>query len=135
MVFTESYFEFYCSICDKQYTNYHHKWCNPCQINHLMANFASWTSENEKIDNFIQEMQLKIDDYDDMFEWIPYDKFDTIKEITNYDFAVIYSALWKNGPLEYKENTKKYTRDQNKTIFFKCLYNIQNVDEFIINEV
>ena len=44
-------------------------------------NLASWISGNEKIDNFIQEMQLKINKYDDIvFEWIPYDQFSNIEE-------------------------------------------------------
>ena len=35
--------------------------------------FTNWTTGNEKIDNLIQEMQLKIDFYNDIvFEWVPY---------------------------------------------------------------
>jgi hypothetical protein len=133
MVINDKYFEFYCLICDKQYTNFYHKWCKPCQINYLKENYANWTSGNEKIDNFIQEMQLKIDEYDDMFEWIPYDKFDSIEEITKH---TIYSAKWNDYPLiEYIVNTVKYRRNLYKNVILKCLFNIQNVDEFIINEV
>ena len=40
---------------------------------YLKENFTYWTSENKKIDNFIQEMQLKTDYY--VIEWIPYNQF------------------------------------------------------------
>jgi hypothetical protein len=80
-------------------------------------------------------MQLKIKYYDDIvIEWIPYNKFDDIEELGEYDSSTIYLVKWKDGPLEYDKNIKKYTRNPNKIIPFKCLYNIQNVDD-IINKV
>jgi hypothetical protein len=92
-------------------------------MNILKNNFTNWTSGNEKIDNFIQEMQLKIDDYNDIvFEWIPYNQFNEIKEIGKNDHITIYSAIWKNGLL-YKEVALKY------------LHNLQNSVESLINEV
>ncbi|CAB5352745.1 unnamed protein product [Rhizophagus irregularis] len=64
---------------------------------------------NEKIDNFIQKTQLKIDYFDDIvFEWIPYDRFINIKEIRMDNFAI---AIWKDGPLYYsiRKSSKKIT--------------------------
>jgi hypothetical protein len=122
-------------MCDEQqYSNYYYKWCEPCQIDYLKTNFTNWTSGNEKIDNFIQEMQLKIDD--SRVKWTPYDEFDSIEEITKHDFATIYSAKLKDYPLivYVVADTIKYRKHLNKNIILKCLYNIQNVDEFI-NEV
>src|SRR5436853_502370 len=59
-------------------------------------------SGNKKVDNLIQEMQLKIKNTEDIiFEWIPYNQFDNIKKINEGDFATIYSAIWKDGPLHY----------------------------------
>src|SRR5215210_5765724 len=79
-----------------------HKWCKPCQIDNLKGNFTNWTSGNEKIDGFIQEMQLKINTHKDIvFEWIPYNQFSYIKEIRRGGFATVYSAIWKDGPLKY----------------------------------
>ncbi len=58
------------------YANVLFKWCKSCQINYFRKHFTSWTSENEKIDNFIKEKQLKINDpWDIVFEWIPYNQF------------------------------------------------------------
>src|SRR6266480_2108421 len=112
IVFHDEYFKIYCEKCDKKYTNRINGigWCKPCQINGL-KNKANWSNKNEKIDNFIQEMQLKIDNlWDIVFEWIPYNQFNDIKEIYKDDFTTIYSAKWKDGPLIYNIDKKEYIR-------------------------
>ncbi|RGB39134.1 kinase-like domain-containing protein [Rhizophagus diaphanus] len=69
-------------------------------------------SGNEKIDNFVQEIRLNIDDFNDIvFEWIPYNQFNEINEIGKNGSITIYSAIWKDGPLYY-----------NKEIQIKRLY-------------
>ena len=94
-----------------------------------------WTSGNKKIDDFIQEMQLKIHEYDDIvFEWIPYNQLNDIKEIGKDDSASVYSAIWKDGPLYYDEDSKKYTRKSNRSVALRCLHNSQNTNE-CLNEV
>ena len=51
----------------------------------LIQNNFTWTSGNEKIDNFIQDMQLNIKSYNDIaFEWIPYNQLSNIKEISKF---------------------------------------------------
>ncbi|GBC01498.1 hypothetical protein RclHR1_04200016 [Rhizophagus clarus] len=87
-----------CEKCDNKYTNKKYKWCLPCERNYFLNNFTNWTSGNEKIDLFIQEMQLKIEKWEDIiFEWIPYDQFNDVKEISRNNFNIIYSAIWKNS--------------------------------------
>src|SRR5688572_25622089 len=99
-----------CERCDESYENIF-EWCKSCQINDFKEGFTDWTSENEKIDNFIQVMQLEINEYDDVvFEWIPYDQFGNIKEIGGDNYLV---ATWKNGLLMYDQETKKYKRNSN----------------------
>jgi hypothetical protein len=87
-----------------------YEWCKSCETNYLKNNFTNWTSGNEKIDNLIQKMQLKISNYNDIiFEWIPYDQFNDVKEMCKDDFATImYSATWKDAPLEYDPNIMRY---------------------------
>ncbi|GET63874.1 kinase-like domain-containing protein [Rhizophagus irregularis DAOM 181602=DAOM 197198] len=90
---------------------------------------------NEYTNILIQEMQLKIDSFDDtVFEWIPYNRFNDIKELETDkdDFVKVFSAVWMDGPLLYCKNECEYKRScQNKKVTLKCLYNSQN----IINEV
>jgi hypothetical protein len=126
----------YCESCGEIYANIYNKWCQSCQINNLKQNFINWTSGNEKIDELIQEMQLKINTWNDgIFEWIPYDQFNNIKEISKDDSATIYSAIWINGPLEYDDDEKEYNRVSNKTVALKCLHNLQNITNEFLNEV
>ncbi|CAB5356990.1 unnamed protein product [Rhizophagus irregularis] len=94
-----------------------------------------WTSGNEKIDDFIQESQLKINSYKDIvLEWIPYNQFNEIKETGKNGLITVYSAIWKDGPL-YKplDDDIYYKRDSNKKVAIKCLHNSQkSIDSLIV---
>jgi len=133
------YQEDYCEKCDNEYTytNYSHYtsgWCQPCQINSFRRNFTNWTSGNEKIDDFIQGMQLKIESENEIvFEWVPYNQFSDIKEIGKDNSTKVYSAVWKDGPLDYVKY--EYLRIQNEKITLKYLCNSQNISDEILNEV
>src|SRR6266536_3427673 len=107
-----------CEKCSKKYTET--SWCKLCQTNYLKGNFKNWTSGNKKIDNLVQEMQLKINHYEDIiFEWIPYNQFIDIKGKGDGFFL----ATWKNGQLLWNKSIK-YTRDTNKEVALKmCSYN------------
>ncbi|EXX61396.1 Mkk2p [Rhizophagus irregularis DAOM 197198w] len=125
-----------CENCGEIYTNLFCDWCKPCQINNLKKNFANWTSENEQIDDRIQEMQLNINTwYDIITEWIPYNKFNDIKKINENGFATLYSAIWENGRLHYDTFKKGYKRNHNENVILKCLNNSQNNINDFLNEV
>ncbi|GES83252.1 kinase-like domain-containing protein [Rhizophagus clarus] len=95
-------------------------------------NSINWMSENEKIDDFIQKMQLKINPKSDVvFEWIQYCQFNEIKEIGKGGFSTVYSAIWKNGPLHWYENK----RSPNKKVALKRINNSQNLINELLNEV
>ena len=83
-------------------------------------------------------MQLNIDNYHDIvFEWIPYNQFNDIKEIGKSAFATIYSAIWKDGLLSYSSNKKKLIRKSNQLVVLKCLTlnNSENITNEFLNEV
>ena len=128
----------YCETCGEKYTDIEDKWCKPCQISYLKRNFTYWASRNEKIDNFIKEKQLEINYCnDEIFEWIPYNQFDNIKEISKDGFSTLFSAIWKNGQLNYDKSKKIYKRilrNQNQKVSLKC-YNSQNITDEFFNEV
>ncbi|UZO05218.1 uncharacterized protein OCT59_025578 [Rhizophagus irregularis] len=122
----------YCKECGEIYTVIWGKWCKPCQINNLKQNFTNRTSRNEKIDEFIQEMQFKIESTSDIIvEWIPYDQFNNVVKIGKDGIA---TAIWKNGLLKYDEKEIKYEREPNKEVTLKCLNNSQNVISNLLNE-
>ena len=93
------------------------------------------TSKNNKIDDLIQEMQLKFNNQNDIvFEWVPYNQFDSIEEINKGEYATVYSALWRDGPLYYY-TFHGYARKLNKKVVLKCLHNSQNITNEFLNEV
>ncbi|UZO23178.1 uncharacterized protein OCT59_015522 [Rhizophagus irregularis] len=99
----------------------------------VQKNFT-WISGNKEIDDFIQKMQLKINNYEDaIFEWIPYYQFDHIKETSKNSLVTIHSAVWRDGPLHYHHGG--YTRDSNKEVALKYLHNSENSIDFLINKV
>ncbi|GES79574.1 kinase-like domain-containing protein [Rhizophagus clarus] len=104
----------YCRECGGKYAEIKYKSCILCHIKKdLGENFSNRTSKNEKIDEFIQEIQLEINDRKGIiFEWIPCDQFNNIKEIGRN----LYSALWENGPLMYDLNEKKWIRVEGKEV-------------------
>ncbi|CAB5385284.1 unnamed protein product [Rhizophagus irregularis] len=105
----------------------------------LVLKNIAWISGNKKIDDFIEEMQLKIHNDNIVFEWIPYYQLDKINEINKNDLMTVYSAIWKDGPLYYDDynyyhNYYEYTRYSNKEVALKCLHNSQDLIELVINE-
>ena len=100
----------------------------------VQKNYHTCISGNEKIDNFIQEKQLKINNCNDIvLEWILYNQFSEIKETGKNGLMTVYSAIWKDGPLYFQHD--KYTSDSNKEVTLKCLHNSLESIDFLINWV
>jgi serine/threonine protein kinase len=92
--------------------------------------------ETKKIDELIQEMQLKINNYyDKIIEWISYNQFINIKVINKGGSGTLYSAIWMDGPLEYNLIEKNRERKFNKEVVLKCLLNSHNSIREFINKV
>ena len=109
-----------CKKCGEKYINT----CKNCQI------------MTSGIDEFIQGIRIKFNDHDDtIFEWISYNQFDIIEEVSKGDFTTIYSATWKSGPLYYNDFEYKYTRKSDKKVALKCLHNSQNISNEFLDEV
>ncbi|GBB83460.1 hypothetical protein RclHR1_01020001 [Rhizophagus clarus] len=132
LVFTHNYFVYYCEKCGNKYKN-SDEWCNQCQVDQLKSNFTNWTSGNIKLDDFIQNTQLKIDRNDVIFEWIPYSEFIDIKQMGDNCYA---EAIWKDGPLYYDKYEKKYIRNSAyKKVVLRFLYDSQNISDEFLNMV
>ncbi|GES83982.1 kinase-like domain-containing protein [Rhizophagus clarus] len=98
----------------------------------ITKNFTNWTSGNEMIDNFIQEMQLNYDGCGKLFEWVPYNELIIDKKIEdNY----LTRAIWKKGSLYYDKDCGEigeWIRESYETVTLRFLYDSQNItDEFI----
>ncbi|GES73544.1 kinase-like domain-containing protein [Rhizophagus clarus] len=123
-----------CEECGEEY-NKDNEWCKKCQMDKINKKFLSW-SGNKKIDDFVKELQSKIEDPDNniIFEWIPYNQFSDIKEVGNGGFATVYSAIWKDGLLEYEYNYG-WTRTSNTKVALKYLINSQDISDEFLSEV
>ena len=123
-----------CEKCGDGYTDIEDKWCKSCQINDLKKNFINWTSGNEIIDDLIQENQQNIRGPNNtIFEWIPYNQLNNIKEMS---IDNLYSAIWKDGPLYYCLHKKAYVRKSgNKKIILEYLYNSLIITNEFLDEV
>ena len=117
-----------CPECNKINTGY--AWCKKCDPGKFLK--EGKTSGNPEIDNLIYDSQLKTEHYDDVLEWIPYDRFQDIKPIGEGGFANIFSATWLDGIPYSNKGIKK--RDGPVTVALKKLKNSDNMEAFI-NEV
>ena len=79
---------------------------------------------------------VKINDNEDIvFEWIPYNQFNEIKETGKNSNITVYSAIWKNGPLRKMSWCDNYIRNSSKKVTLICLHNLQESIDSLINKV
>ena len=117
MVFQDGY----CESCGEKYLNKITKWCKSCQ-----------TSGNEEVDGFIQDKQSVVNKSHFILEWIPYNKLNNIKKIGEDGSDIIYSAIWKDGPLYFDYYRYEWERTSDKKITLKYSNSSQNnIDEFL----
>jgi hypothetical protein len=115
-------------------------WCKECVPSCIIE---GWTSGNSEIDNFIKDTiyntkKNKYNDYPLFLEWIPFDKFEDIKQIGEGGFAKVYSAIWINGKAKYYKQDgswKKSEPELNKLVALKRLNGSQNMSTDYLNEV
>ncbi|GBB92101.1 hypothetical protein RclHR1_19640001 [Rhizophagus clarus] len=105
-----------------------------CNTIYFQKNFKNWTSGNEYIDKFIQDIQLKVhDDIDEALEWISYDRFDDIKYVEKIG---IYRANWIDGYILYRDiENKNWRRFNNIYVTLKSLNNPNNITSEFMNEI
>jgi hypothetical protein len=130
-----------CKECKQPNTGYY--WCQPCNSKHFKQNFKNWTSENYKVDKFIQKVQLKAKYHTENLEWIEYDRFENVKYLAKGGFGIIYKAIWKDGYIdkwdpEYNQwGRSKFWGEEyeNFPVALKCLYNSQDITSNFLREV
>ena len=113
-------------------------WCKEC-VPHCII--EGWTSENAEIDEFIKDTiyNAKYDyDYPMFLEWVPFDRFEDVKQIGEGGFAKVYSATWLDGPAKFYEQDdgswKKYASNP-EIVALKKLNGSQSMSAEYLNEV
>lgn len=123
-----------CPACKQQNTQ--RGWCQPCEIKRFKDDFHNWTSGNNDLDNIIRHSQLNTTGPLMFLEWIPYDKFENIKEIDRGGFGVVYKATWDLGPKLYWDDSRRYwVREGEKQVVLKRLHNSNNANAEFWNEL
>ncbi|POG73113.1 kinase-like domain-containing protein [Rhizophagus irregularis DAOM 181602=DAOM 197198] len=126
-----------CKECKQPRASYY--WCQ-CKF---QQNFKNWTSGNHEVDKFIQKVQLKAKDFEDVLEWIEYDRFENVEYLAKGGFGTIYKGIWKDGRIDKWdfENNKwirsKYWFRKYKDfpVVLKCLHNSQDITSDFLREI
>jgi hypothetical protein len=72
----------------------------------------------------------------DYLEWIPFEKFETVKYIGKGRLSSVYSAFWMEGPRWiWDDGAQEWTRAGPISIALKRLDNSQNIPSSYINQV
>src|SRR5579862_6266596 len=92
---------------DSNLANINHENCDPwCKECVPCCIIEGWTSENTEIDEFIEDTiynaKMDYNDNDRVYypiflEWVPFDRFEDIKQIGEGGFSKVYSATWIDG--------------------------------------
>jgi hypothetical protein len=92
---------------------YYVYWCQHCNSKRFQQNFDKWTSGNEHVDRFIRESQMGRN-YDEVLEWIPYNRLRNIQYLAKGGFSTIYKAIWLDGNIYYwRDKKQKWKRGRN----------------------
>ncbi|RIB19721.1 hypothetical protein C2G38_1245830 [Gigaspora rosea] len=96
-----------CASCDRYNTS--PAWCLTCDP---YKTTQGWASGNKDIDDCVKEFQLKASNYEDVIEWIPFNKLENVQKIGEGGFGSVFSAVWLDGKRiasgEYKSRTPSY---------------------------
>ncbi|RGB24796.1 hypothetical protein C1646_772594 [Rhizophagus diaphanus] len=108
-----------------------------CYTEYFQQNFKNWTSGNNDIDKFIQDVQTSYCYTNNVLEWIPYNKFYDIKYIAKGGFGKVYKAKWIDGCIDKWDNKHQNweRKDQNMFVALKNLDNSKNITLKFMNEI
>ena len=110
-------------------------WCKECVPSCIIE---GWTSGNDEIDNFIKDTIYSARYSSNKLEWVPFDRFEDIKQIGEGGFAKVYSAKWIDGQAKYYERVDgswKKLELKPITVALKRLNGSQNMSADYLNEV
>ncbi|RGB26935.1 kinase-like domain-containing protein [Rhizophagus diaphanus] len=112
-----------CDLCKEcKQPNTDIDWCYSCNSKNFQKNFINWSSGNNDIDKFIQKNQLLAKNRDEVIQWIEYDEFENIENLSKGGFGTIYKAIWKNQNKDYP-------------VALKCFINSQDMTAELLREV
>jgi hypothetical protein len=112
-------------------------WCKECVPSCIIE---GWTSGNDDFDNFIKSTMYSPGGiyYPLFLEWVPFNRFENIKQVGEGGFAKVYSATWIDGRAEYfKQDDGSWIKSEPVPfkVALKRLNGSQNMSANFLNEV
>src|ERR1051325_11033899 len=114
-------------------------WCRECVPSCIIE---GWRSGNSEIDEFIKDTiynaKRRCDrDYPLFLEWVPFDRFEDIKQIGEGGFAKVYSTKWLDGKAKYIKQDGSWEKldPEPINVALKRLNGSQNMTAEYLNEV
>ncbi|PKY49187.1 kinase-like protein [Rhizophagus irregularis] len=87
-----------------------HSYILSCKLNHFKSNYGEFPSGNDEIDKFLKDNYCEVKSLKELIEWIPYDEFKNIRNITHINEVSLkyYSAIWNtsNNPPNWDRKNK-----------------------------
>ncbi|RHZ76454.1 hypothetical protein Glove_197g86 [Diversispora epigaea] len=119
-----------CIKCNQHNTG--RNWCHSCNIKYFQNEFDNWTSGNSKIDKFIQQIQLNVNKYQEIIEWIPFNKFTSVTFVARGGFGTVYKANWLDGHIiSWNYKRKNWNRSLKQNVCLKSLDNSTNKNNLL----
>src|ERR1044071_6130158 len=108
-------------------------WCKECVPSCLIE---GWTSGNSEIDNFIKDTIYNAKYRSNKLEWVPFDRFEDIKQIGKGGFAKVYSAKWIDGQTVYYKHDESWKKSKSEpmNVALKKLNGSWNISAEYLNE-
>jgi hypothetical protein len=98
-------------------------------LNHFQLNYGEFPSENDYINNILEDNYCESILSEELIEWIPYNKFKDITYITYEESLKLYSASWLNGDICNWNKDKLTWNRENKDMKVTLIY-FENLDGF-----
>ncbi|RHZ48172.1 hypothetical protein Glove_557g60 [Diversispora epigaea] len=77
-------------------------------------------------------MQLKANEYTEIIEWIPFDRFENVKYLANGGFGKVYKAKWLDGCIRlYNHQEKRWIRLRQNNVCLKSFNTSTNKSAFL----
>ncbi|RIB25740.1 hypothetical protein C2G38_2066781 [Gigaspora rosea] len=120
-----------CEHCKRYNTS--PAWCYLCDPPKIVQEISG----DNKIDDCIKEFQLKATTFENVIEWIPFNRLENIKLIGKGGFGTVYSSIWLDGKRMVEgDDSLGYVRRRKKPfeVALKTLTGSQTSSSKFLNE-
>ncbi|RHZ83426.1 hypothetical protein Glove_94g52 [Diversispora epigaea] len=88
--------------------------------------------EDKEIDEFIQQIQLNANKFQEIIEWIPFEKLENITYLTKGGFGIAYKARWLDGFIySWDYEVENWKRSYKQDVCLKSLDDSTNKIDFL----